>query len=788
MGIRISIGRIAIGGTGGGVNWTSFWASLISATVENAAPTHVVLTFPTAQTSLVATDITATINGANDPVVSASWLGGVWTVVLTSTVIYGDVVVMTFVKTGGTANVTNNVMPNIGAYPMLDVEPLSTPIIYVDSAATGANNGTSWINAYTTINAALTAAAASGDVIEISGGTVTKTYTENLDVTKNVVIQGSKTVGHSGTVIQSGGFISHNTGGLIKVINIRRYVNGASVSCFNNVANSNIEFYDVIWKPCVTDAMYFTITAGTVKFINCEITNILRNNNKGKLILVASAADITFDHVLFDYVGSINALPAGTKLSMNHCTVVGCGADMTYPFVDIGNSATTDTSFKNSIFFGVHPVKSGAASATPVVENCFWHKQASTVGYTTFDSAGKSTPVNSVQYIDPLFTDAKNTEMGNIIIRSDDRNNLDDAWTAAQVLNPEIRLTHMVDLHGSNVNTRPSAGEIDNMRRLLAAGNEIGGHCSTHSSSAILDAITVSATGTDPTLDITVTQAGDSSTWVGTLSITINATQVDYDLLTYPDLLSLVTILNGAAIGDGVVTASKTSALISYNILSCCLDAVITQSIAAPYVTQLDDDAFSRFEITENILDLEAYINSATDRNGNNAVAGTTEAAPGTAYVCEVFGMAGNIYRASTLAVLQNNANIKGASGGASSGNGNMYYEGRNINMYAMYVQTPGVDNSIFSMICASLAMPYVIQLVWHGVPTYGGTVQGLKDLLIDLGVGDKTFGEYMDYIRTDGGWTITEPYATFTGDYDDYMSKGDYTLQLGSPLRGAGS
>ena len=45
-----------------------------------------------------------------------------------------------------------------------------------------------------------------------------------------------------------------------------------------------------------------------------------------------------------------------------------------------------------------------------------------------------------------------------------------------------------------------------------------------------------------------------------------------------------------------------------------------------------------------------------------------------------------------------------------------------------------------------------------------------------------------MDYIRTDGGWTITEPYATFTGDYDDYMSKGDYTLQLGSPLRGAGS
>ena len=93
-------------------DWVAYWATLISATVENAAPTDVVLTFPTAQTSLVATDITATINGANDPVVSASWLGGVWTVVLTSTVTYGDVVIMTFVKTGGTKAVTNNVLPS----------------------------------------------------------------------------------------------------------------------------------------------------------------------------------------------------------------------------------------------------------------------------------------------------------------------------------------------------------------------------------------------------------------------------------------------------------------------------------------------------------------------------------------------------------------------------------------------------------------------------------------------------------------------------------------------------
>jgi len=94
---------------GGGISWAAYWTSLISATVENAAPTDVVLTFPV-PAALIATDITATVNGVARIVSSASWTGAVWTVVLASAVEYGDVVVMTFVKTGGTAAVTNNVL------------------------------------------------------------------------------------------------------------------------------------------------------------------------------------------------------------------------------------------------------------------------------------------------------------------------------------------------------------------------------------------------------------------------------------------------------------------------------------------------------------------------------------------------------------------------------------------------------------------------------------------------------------------------------------------------------
>ena len=105
----ISVSKICVPFGGGGINWSSYWATLISATVENAAPTNVVLTFPVGKPELLATDITATVNGVARAVSSASWTGGIWTVVLASAVDYADVVVMTF-KLTNTTTVTNNVL------------------------------------------------------------------------------------------------------------------------------------------------------------------------------------------------------------------------------------------------------------------------------------------------------------------------------------------------------------------------------------------------------------------------------------------------------------------------------------------------------------------------------------------------------------------------------------------------------------------------------------------------------------------------------------------------------
>jgi peptidoglycan/xylan/chitin deacetylase (PgdA/CDA1 family) len=107
---------------GGGTDWAAFWASMISATVENAAPTHVVLTFPAAA-ALVAADFTI----AGFTISSASWTGAVLTLVLSEAVLIfdGDLTI-TFVTTGGTATVINNVADDGATVAWYDSTDLTT--------------------------------------------------------------------------------------------------------------------------------------------------------------------------------------------------------------------------------------------------------------------------------------------------------------------------------------------------------------------------------------------------------------------------------------------------------------------------------------------------------------------------------------------------------------------------------------------------------------------------------------------------------------------------------------
>jgi hypothetical protein len=91
-------------------------------------------------------------------------------------------------------------------------------IYYVDNAANGANNGTSWTNAWESFDDISWGSIGSGDTIYISGGSTSKTYTDSLDLPSgkdNVTITKGVDAGHNGEVILDGGGITINGRGSV---------------------------------------------------------------------------------------------------------------------------------------------------------------------------------------------------------------------------------------------------------------------------------------------------------------------------------------------------------------------------------------------------------------------------------------------------------------------------------------------------------------------------------------------------------------------------------------------
>jgi len=152
-------------------SWSSYWESLISATVEDAAPTDIVLTFPSAK-SLVASDFTI----AGFTINSASWSGDILTLVLSNPVLIIDSdLTLIFNKTRQSTTVTNNVTDDGDTIAWYD---LSTVI-------QESNVVSSWESkiTYTT-----------GVEILLNGGNLTKWVDTNTDgLADDFILNGSPT-------------------------------------------------------------------------------------------------------------------------------------------------------------------------------------------------------------------------------------------------------------------------------------------------------------------------------------------------------------------------------------------------------------------------------------------------------------------------------------------------------------------------------------------------------------------------------------------------------------------
>jgi peptidoglycan/xylan/chitin deacetylase (PgdA/CDA1 family) len=339
MGIRkIGIGRNIMPGIssarkGGGTNWASYWATLISATVENAAPTNIILTFPS-EKDIIATDLTCTVNGSNVVVNSATWVGSVLTVVIASAVTYGDVVIITFLKTGQTKAVTNNVL----SYSFLLTATgagtgVNTLIMTCSANVVLTLDGTArfYSDALGTLNESLTWTLTTGSdrtrYIRCPSGTANLKFADITKITK----WGSAAAGNGWQGTTNCASISGNIGKLVNIFYVRGIIGNNTLSgsisaltglTYFNVAGSatisgsisaliNLVYFNVTATSC-TFSGDIGLTAATLSYfnfqgVNCTIFGDVSAKTSLVQLLLAGSNAIT---------GSVAALILLTTLNV----------------------------------------------------------------------------------------------------------------------------------------------------------------------------------------------------------------------------------------------------------------------------------------------------------------------------------------------------------------------------------------------------------------------------------------------------------------------------------------
>ena len=316
----------------------------------------------------------------------------------------------------------------IGRWQPDTVEPIAqaTPTIYVDSAASGTGSGADWTNAYTTIMAAHAAAGTlAGAVVSVSGGASGKTYTEYLNITKGVTIQGSTETSHDGLVYVNGQLRTSNTSGTITLNNFKMSIENLAGFPFRFDAASVVVHNNMLYGIFSSNSDPSRIYGLTHTFNYCTFTRAGYDiNSKDPRIFTnyTNASTFTFNYCTFDDAGYTFTLIAGSTWTYNNCDMM---SNLTAAaFINIGNSALTTVNFNRCKLFGLQPVDSGASSVLNV-DRCYWHKEAgiSNVGGNSvyFDTANIATITNSLNGVVPKFTNAKNG-VGQFFVRYDDLN------------------------------------------------------------------------------------------------------------------------------------------------------------------------------------------------------------------------------------------------------------------------------------------------------------------------------------------------------------------------------
>jgi len=492
-------------------------------------------------------------------------------------------------------DIRNGLIGNIGL--LIKEWERSNPVgsvYYIDSAATGSGDGSSWENAYTTIQAALTARTVANTVFEISAGT----YNEKITTTANQTLRDSLTAGHSGPVIISGVALAGHTLTVSHtlVLDGNIDVRGADTGNYNCLINLGKVL--VGNNLTISNASLGVYNNGTVTLNR----SILKNITGAWIIQTRSGKTTSLNFCTLRDNASSYSVQQGTENILN-CLFIGSLAN---PLDIAGNNAQV-LNLTNCMFVACGLTDSTSHTITNTSTNAVVNAKNNLVLANPFNPETYNIGITSDDslYQSPLIMQRRRT--GYLSLTFHDIAYY-DYWLELAAYAESIGLKTTVILDLSVVTSEMWSG----LHSYNQMGHSVGFFAANHVTLTNFTGLSITGPA-GSTMDVVIdSTAGVSSAWPGAITLNESGTPGKYsiDLATFTTLAAVATEISTkpgwtASVvesGDGTGLGNKRR-----GINSKVLASVTGVSTATAYAALVNSIRYWFTELAETKAAIESH-------------------------------------------------------------------------------------------------------------------------------------------------------------------------------------